>query len=332
MAVNPPRTPPPPRLPHPGVAGAPAGPAGSQLTNTNTSPRPSTSLGSPTWASVVRGEARREKPACPEPQPAVITAADFSALYQRCMASSLKARVIISHAAGCQVLTVSCSIPVPAVTDTAAGRRHRRRRRRGRATTAACEEPALPSSLPVAAAGGDPPLPALSTPPHTSPTPPSPEFLTPPAKRTRRRRNEVELLRDHVDDNEMLLSPLSAPATPHTATLHASTPLTTPTTTAVSSAPTLPASWEDLPASLSWTRLRLRADASRTRLCRPRCRNLHSTWHHHQHMLQWKHVQYRFPQFLHLRQLPRRWLRCFLIRCHRHHRRGRPIKKDGIYA
>jgi hypothetical protein len=120
---------------------------------------------------------------------------------------------------------------------------------RGRATTAACEEPALPSSLPVAAAGGDPPLPALSTPPHTSQTLPSPELLTPPAKRTRRRRNEVELLRDHEEDNELLLSPFSAPATPHTATLHASTPPTTPTTTAVPYTPTSPASWEDLPAS-----------------------------------------------------------------------------------
>jgi hypothetical protein len=200
------------------------------------------------------------------------------------MASGLKVRVIISHAAGCQVLTVSCSIPVPAVTDTAAGRRRRhrrcRRRRRGRATTAACEEPALPSSLPVAAAGGDPPLPALSTPPHTSPTPPSPELLTPPAKRTRRRRNEVELLRDHEEDNELLLSPLSAPATPHTATLHASTPPTTPTTTAVPYNPMSPASWEDLPASP------LLNAPTPTRLRCPRCQILHSTWHHHQHVLQ----------------------------------------------
>jgi hypothetical protein len=71
---------------------------------------------------------------------------------------------------------------------------------------------------------------------------------------------------------------------------------------------------------------------SRTRLRRPRCRNLHSTWHHHQHMLQWKHVQYRSPQLLHLQQLLRHRLHRHLIRRHRHHCRGRPIKKDGIYA
>jgi hypothetical protein len=45
MAVNPPCTPPPPCLPHPGI----------QLMHTSS--RPSTSLGSPTWACVVRGEA-----------------------------------------------------------------------------------------------------------------------------------------------------------------------------------------------------------------------------------------------------------------------------------
>jgi hypothetical protein len=127
MAVNPSDTPPPPRLPCRGAVGVPAGPARCQLT-TSPSPRPLTSQGSPTWASVVRGEAcpSVEKATCPGSQPAV-TAADFSALYQRCMASGLKARTVISHAAGCQIFTVSCNIPVPAMTKTVTGRRRCRR-------------------------------------------------------------------------------------------------------------------------------------------------------------------------------------------------------------
>jgi hypothetical protein len=177
MAVNLPGTPPPPRLPPSGVVGAPAGTAGSQLAHTSS--RPSTSPGSPTWASMVRGEAREGLPTCPGSQPAIVTAADFSVLYQRCVASGLKARVNISHIAGCQVLTVLCTIPAPAMTETAAGRRRRHRRRRRRhAATAVCEEPAL-SSPPVAVAAivfGDPPLPSLPTTPPAPPTPPSPEI------------------------------------------------------------------------------------------------------------------------------------------------------------
>jgi hypothetical protein len=89
MAVNPPRTPPPPRLPHPGVAGGPAGKARSQLTVTTS--RPSTSPSSPTWASVVRGEAREGFPACSGSQPAAFSVAEFSVLYEHCLASGLKA-------------------------------------------------------------------------------------------------------------------------------------------------------------------------------------------------------------------------------------------------
>jgi hypothetical protein len=89
MAVIPPR-PTPPRLPHLGVVGEPAGPAGCQLFNP--SPRPHTSLGPPTWASVTRGYVytRVEEATCTGPPPA-ITAAEFSALFERCMASGLKA-------------------------------------------------------------------------------------------------------------------------------------------------------------------------------------------------------------------------------------------------
>jgi hypothetical protein len=180
---------PPPCLPDPGVAGVPTGTAGTQLTHTSS--RPSTSPGSPTWASVVRGEARKGLPACSGSQRAAISAADFSALYQRCVASGLKASVNFSHAAEVQVLTVTCNVPDPAATDTAAGRHRRRRprrRRRGHAATAACEELAL--SLPPAAvaavttAGST--LPALPPLPPAPPSPPSPETQPPSAKKTRR--------------------------------------------------------------------------------------------------------------------------------------------------
>ncbi len=84
-------------------------------------PRPITSPGSPTWANVARGNVniRAAEHTCPSPQPAV-TAADFTALYDRCMASSFKARITISHAAGNQVFTVLCNLPAPAVMNTAA--------------------------------------------------------------------------------------------------------------------------------------------------------------------------------------------------------------------
>jgi hypothetical protein len=193
MAVNPPSTPLPARLPHSGVAGGPAGLATNQLTNS--SPHPSTSLGPSTWADVVRGEARRETPACTGSQPSV-TAADFSALYQGCMASGLKARVTISHVVGCLVFAITCTLPVPAVIDSTAGRRcrcRRRRQRRGRAATAADVELPQPSP-PVASTGGNSSQPAPSLPPPAPPPISLPEIRSPPAKRTRRRRNEVELL------------------------------------------------------------------------------------------------------------------------------------------
>jgi hypothetical protein len=118
----------PPRHPHPGVAGGPAGKARNQLTVTSS--RPSTSPGSPTWASVVRGEAREGIPACSGSQPAALSVAEFSALYEHCVASGLKASISFRHAAGVQVITVTCNVPVPAATDTAAGRRRWRRRRK----------------------------------------------------------------------------------------------------------------------------------------------------------------------------------------------------------
>ncbi len=79
-----------------------------------------TSLGPPMWASVARGDAnvRVEKTTCPESPPA-ITAAEFLVLFERCMTSGLKARMVISHAARCQAITVMSSLPASTETTTA---------------------------------------------------------------------------------------------------------------------------------------------------------------------------------------------------------------------
>ncbi len=81
----------------------------------------------------------RQKNIRPLQQPAV-TAADATALCDRCLASSLKAPVVFSPAAGRQTLSLSCTSPAPAESAAAAGKRRRHhhcRRRRGRAATAA---------------------------------------------------------------------------------------------------------------------------------------------------------------------------------------------------
>ncbi len=151
------------------------------------------------------------------------------------MTSGLKTSVNFSHAAEVQVLTFTCNVPDPAATDTAAGR-HRRRRpsrqRRGHAATAAREEPALslpPAAVAAVATAGST-LPALPPPPPAPPSPLSPETQPPSAKKTRRCRNELELLRESEDENELTLSPLSlsGPATLPSATQHVTTPPNTP--------------------------------------------------------------------------------------------------------
>jgi hypothetical protein len=198
------------------------------------------------WASVVRGGmcASVEEPTCPTAQPAVSTA-DFSALYERCLASGFKARLMFSHAAGLQVFTVSCRLPTttsPAAT--AWKRRRRRRRQRGHAaTTISANTDRSPTTAiaatdtPAAESASTPILASLSpTPPSPQqPVPPllSPEIHTPPAKRSkRRRRNEVELQCRLEREGELLLSPLSCTALPLPSSppspLCSHTPSTTP--------------------------------------------------------------------------------------------------------
>jgi hypothetical protein len=144
-------------------------PAGSQLTH----PLPYNSPRATTWASVARGEgASAVNIARPQQQPAV-TAAEFIALYDWCLASGLKAHVAFSHAAGRQTLSLSCIFPAPAGSPAgsaaAAGkrrRRHRRRRRRGRAATVAPDAPVWATPPTAASTAVQAPQPAL---PETSP-------------------------------------------------------------------------------------------------------------------------------------------------------------------
>jgi hypothetical protein len=151
------------------------------------------------WESVARGDvgAREGESTCPRHQPAV-TAADFMALYDRCLASGLKACVVCSYIVGHQTLTVTCHLPVPAVTTAAAGKR--RRLRRGRATTAGPDCRARVEPL-------NPAVPAIPSPTRTPLPLSSPEIASLPAKRTRKWRNELELLRDWQENDDLLVSP-----------------------------------------------------------------------------------------------------------------------------
>jgi hypothetical protein len=207
-----------------GVVGEPAGPAGCQ--RSQASHHPPTSLVSPMWANMVRGDvcACVEGPVCPTPQPEV-SSADFSALYERCLASGLMARVVFGQAAGLQVVTVTCSLPttstIAATAKKRCRRRHRRQRRVGAATTVGASTVCSPSTATAAPAGKSATTPTLeavsSIPPSTHqpvPSPSSPEVITPPPKRTRRRRNEVELLRGLEEEGELLFSPLFGVASP----------------------------------------------------------------------------------------------------------------------
>jgi hypothetical protein len=189
---------PPPLLPHPqyGVEGGSAGPAWCQSPHFSPSSPPSHAA--PSWTSVVRGDtqSRVEERASPIRPPAVSTA-DFTSLYERCVAGGLKACMILSYISGRQLVNLSCSLPtyskMPIVP--AEGRsRHRRWRRCGPNANTAVDKDNAP-------AGGNeppPPPPRLTSlppvPPPPTPTPATPP--SPPAKRKRKRRNELELLRE----------------------------------------------------------------------------------------------------------------------------------------
>jgi hypothetical protein len=141
-----------------------------------------------------------EEPACYTTQPAV-SIAEFSALYERCMASGLKARVVISHAAGAQTSIFRCcyhwcEAPQPSTAQTCC---HHRGRLHGRNLHGHCSLSDCRHSR--------------RKHPHATHTTFA-EAITPPPKRIRRRRNEVELLRGAEGEDDLLLSPLSCTSPP----------------------------------------------------------------------------------------------------------------------
>jgi hypothetical protein len=210
--------------------------------------RPPTSLVSPTatWASVVRGDvcAGAGEPACPTTQPApagpapqpAVSSADFSALYEHCLASGLKVRLMFSHAAGIQSITLSCSLPTATKIAIAEKRRRRRRRhqgRRGAAITVGANTNLLPYTDVAATAVAAPAGCNVSA-------PSSPEISTPPPKRKRRRCNEVELLQEPEMDGELLLSPLSCAASTPSSSPPRCRALSTASIVSIASSPLLP--------------------------------------------------------------------------------------------
>ncbi len=188
------------------VEGGSAGLAGCQTT---LPPGPPASHAYPSWAGVVRGTERasEEQRACPPPS---VTTADFTALFDRCMARGLKAHVTISHTSGLQLVTLSCSLPasnhIAAAPAKKRRRRPRRRCRRGK-TAAVDGKSAGPGVTPDALLDDlldDLPDPLLDPRPATTSTneklPPStptpltsapplpsttPDITSPPAKKTR---------------------------------------------------------------------------------------------------------------------------------------------------
>ncbi len=87
---------------------------------------PTLSTAAPLWASVARDGT------CSGSLPA-LQREEFFRLYERCVASGLRARVEIRNCAGFQELTLSCRLQASPIANVAprARRRRRRRRRRG---------------------------------------------------------------------------------------------------------------------------------------------------------------------------------------------------------
>jgi hypothetical protein len=177
----------PPLLPHPqyGVEGGSAGLAGCQSPHLSPSSPPSHEASS--WTSVVRGDmpSRVEERVSPR-QPLAVSTADFTSLYERCVADGLKACMILSYVTGRQLVNLSCSLPAHSKTPTVPGKRHSRRRQRrhhGPTPNAAVDKYNAP------AGGNEPPPPPLQlTSPTPIPPPPTPTPGTPPSPPAKRKR------------------------------------------------------------------------------------------------------------------------------------------------
>ncbi len=153
----------------------------------------------PTWASIVRDGARAIHTA--------VLRQDFLALYERCIDSGLRTRLLLRHQAGSNEITISCRLSAP-TSDAYAPTDARRRRRQHKRAPVAAGTSLAPPLDPVI------PHPTAPSSPTSTPrgSPPPAETASPPAKRTRKaakRRCEAELLRDCVSDEDLQLSPIS---------------------------------------------------------------------------------------------------------------------------
>jgi hypothetical protein len=142
---------------------------------------------------------------------AASAAADFLALYDRCVSNGFKARINISNTSGLQEITLTCHLP--AAIASAQRRRCRRPRQLDQAASAAALLLPRAPSWPAPAV----PSPTRPEPPPLEPSPP--ELLPPkspltpslpPAKRRRKaakRCCKAELLRGMGVDKDLCLSP-----------------------------------------------------------------------------------------------------------------------------
>jgi hypothetical protein len=192
----------PPASPSTGVVGWARRPAGTHPLPGNRA----VSNPAPSWASIVRDGARANtSPAVSSP---AVSRLDFLALYERCIDSGLRTRIVIRHQDGSHEISISCRLSAPPVDAHAPTYARRRRRRRNRAPIAAAASQSASQPAQGARAHSTPSPTASSPPKETSPT----TVASPPAKRTRKaakRRCEAELLRESNADDELLLSPIS---------------------------------------------------------------------------------------------------------------------------
>jgi hypothetical protein len=228
-----------------GVAGRAVRTAETRLPASYTGSRP-IHTPAPSWASIVRDGARANHTA--------VSRHDFLTLYERCIDSGLRTRLILRHQAGSNEISISCRLNAPPADVYAPPNVRRRRRRRKRAPAAA---PAVSNPSPPLDSG--PSHKTAPSPQTTAPREaPSPaEAASPPAKRTRkaaRRRCELELLRyndtDDESDDDLHLSPASQ-ARQTTPIDSEPTPVAQPTpVSSPVSSPTTPTSTTPAPPSL----------------------------------------------------------------------------------
>ncbi len=175
---------------------------------------PSLSCTAPSWASVVRGEARPRfpLPATISASPAAVSREDFIALER-----GLETRFAVRYAAGRQEVSITTSLSPPLSALIAPAAQNPPRRCRCHKAVAIGSNAPLSAGLPAASAPKNPPTPP-APPPVTVPAPPPLPMATsspaspPPAKcmcKAAKRRCEVELLRGEGEDGDLQLSPLS---------------------------------------------------------------------------------------------------------------------------